>query len=236
MEYTISLALVDYLPVFFTALGLIAITRMVAHINPAQGRVALLGTLLTVTGGFFKATWKLFMASSNGTVNIRWMEDGLFVFMAPGYTLLAWSVWQTVSAVQGKKTFHAWHLPLTAILMLFSLSIFLYFTQPESPAWERILLTVMVLATIVTGIFLIIFGFRQMLPLAGWLFTLNLVGIFILNGLARIDGQTIALQWVEEGINALSWLAFAIAASQVYGYTRANFGVDQEEIKSVVTA
>ena len=236
MEYTTSLALVDYLPVFFTALGLIAITRMVSHVDPSQGRIALIGTFLTVAGGFFKATWKLFMASSNGAVDIRWMEDGLFVFMAPGYTLLAWSVWQTVRAVRGKRTFHPWYPPFTAILLIFSLSIYLFFTQPDSPAWERVLLTVMVLATIVTGVLLIIFGFRQRLPAAGWLFIINLVGIFILNGLARIDNQTIALQWVEEGINAFSWLAFAIAASQIYGYTRANFGVDQEEIKSVVTA
>jgi len=236
VEYTLSLALVDFLPVFFTAVGLVAISRMVAHVNVTQGRVAFYGTLFTIAGGFFKATWKLLMASSNGAVDIRWMEEGLFVFMAPGYTLLAWSVWQTVRAVQGKKTSHAWIPPLIIIGVVFATSISLFVIQPESPAWERILLSLMVLATIITGIFLIIFGFRQGLPSAGWLFILNLIGIILLNGLARLDDQTIALQWIEEGINTIAWLAFAIASNQVYGYIRVHFGVDPEQARLVVTS
>ena len=225
MEYTLSLALVDFLPVAFTTIGLYFIFRMVAHINPAQGNVAALGATLTVAGGFFKALWKLLMASSGGTIDINWMEDGLFVFMAPGYTLLAWSVWQTVRAVQGKKTFHTWLAPIIIIAIMFAGSFYLYTSNPTSPAWERILLSVMVLATVITGILLIVFGFRQKLPLAGWLFIINLVGIFLLNGLARMDDQTIALQWIEESINTVSWLCFAIASKKIFEYTRDNFGV-----------
>jgi hypothetical protein len=236
MEYTLSIALVDFLPVIFTAMGLIAITRMVAHVNSLQGRVALFGALLTVAGGFFKATWKLLMASSNGAFDIRWMDEALFIFMAPGYTLLAWSVWQTVCTVQGKRTFHAWIPPLVIIGVIFVASVYLFITRPESPAWERILLSLMVLATIITGILLIVFSFRQRLPIAGWLFILNLVGIFLLNGLARLDEQTIALQWIEEIINTVAWLAFVIGAKQVYDYTRAHFGVDTEQVKLAVTA
>ena len=225
MEYTLSLALVDFLPVGFTAIGLYFIYRMVAHINAMQGNVAALGAILTVAGGFFKALWKTFMASTGGTLDINWMEDGLFVFMAPGYTLLAWSVWQTVRSVQGKKTFNVWLAPVIIIAVMFAGSFYLYTSNPTSPAWERVLLGVMVLATVITGILLIVFGFRQKMPLAGWLFIINLVGIFLLNGLARIDEQTIALQWIEESINAVSWLCFAIAARKVFDYTRDNFGV-----------
>lgn len=234
MEYTLSLALVDFLPVFFTAVGLVAITRMVAHVNATQGRVALYGTLLTIAGGFFKATWKLLMASSNGVVDIRWMEEGLFVFMAPGYILLAWSVWQTVRTVQGKNGHHAWIPPLAMIGIVFAASVTLFVMYPNSPAWERVLLSVMVLATFITGIFLLVFAFRQRLSTAGWLFILNLIGIFLLNGLARLESQPISLQWIEESINTLAWLAFAIASNQIYGYTRAHFGVDPEQVKSVV--
>jgi hypothetical protein len=225
MEYTLSLALVDFLPVGFTAIGLYFIYRMVAHINALQGSVAALGAILTVSGGFFKALWKLLMAISGGTLDINWMEDGLFVFMAPGYTLLAWSVWQTVRSVQGKKTFNAWLAPVIMIAIIFAGSYYLYTSNPASPAWERVLLSVMVLATVITGILLIVFGFRQRLPLAGWLFIINLLGIFLLNGLARIDEQTIALQWIEESINTVSWLSFAVAAKKVYENTRENFGV-----------
>jgi hypothetical protein len=236
MEYTLSLALVDFLPVAFTAIGLFYIVRMVAHVNALQGRVAALGAALTVAGGLFKATWKLFMASSNGNVDIRWMDDSLFAWMAPGYTLLAFSVWQTVRSVRGRKTLHAWLAPVILIVLMFAGSIYLYISDPNSPAWERILLSIMVLATLITGVLLVIFSFRQKMPLAGWLFIVNLAGIFLLNGLARLPEQTIALQWIEESINAVSWLAFMIAASRVYQYTRENFGVDPAGAVQPVTA
>jgi len=226
MEYTLSLALVDFLPVAFTAIGLFYIVRMVAHIDSLRGKVAALGAALTVAGGFFKALWKLLMASSGGAIDINWMEDGLFVFMAPGYVLLAYSVWQTVRSVRGMKTFHAWMTPAIFIALMFAGSIYLFTSNPASPAWERVLLSVMVLATVVTGVLLIVFGFRQKMPMAGWLFILNLVGIFVLNGMARMPEQTIVLQWIEESINTTSWLVFMFAASKVYEYTRANFGVD----------
>lgn len=226
MEYTLFLALVDFLPAAFTAMGLFYIVRMVGHVNALQGRVAAVGAVLTVAGGLLKAAWKLFMASSNGTVDIRWMDVGLFVWMAPGYTLLAFSVWQTVRSVRGRKTFHAWLAPGLFIAVMFAGSIYLHLSDPNSPAWERILLSVMVLATLVTGILLVIFGFRQRLPLAGWLFIVNLAGILLLNGLARLPEQPITLQWIEETINTVAWLAFMVAASKVYQYTRENFGVD----------
>ena len=68
MEYTVSLALVDFLPVIFTAIGLIYIARMVSHISQAHGQAAYVGAILTVAGGFFKAVWKLLIASSGGQV------------------------------------------------------------------------------------------------------------------------------------------------------------------------
>ena len=236
MEYTLSLALLDYLPVLFTAVGLINIARMVTHVDSQQGRLALVGTILTVSGGFLKATWKLALAVSNGSTDIAWMDNSLFILMAPGYTLLTWSVWQTVRAVQEKKTFHPWLLPIAIIAVIFTASIHLFITQPDSPAWKRVLLSLMVLTTVITGVFLVVFGFRQKLPVAGWLFVLNLAGVFILNGLARVGDQTIALQWIEEFVNTVAWLAFAVAANQVYDHTRRNFGVDPEKMKSVVAA
>jgi hypothetical protein len=226
MGYILSLAVVDFLPVIFTTIGLIYVARMIHHINKSHGQAAFVGALLTVAGGFFKAVWKLLMAASAGAIDINWMEAGLFVWMTPGYMLLLWSVWQTVRGVNNKKMLNAWALPLVFIVIIFASSFYLHVSKPDSPAWERVLLSVMVLATVITGLLLIVFGFRQKLPLAGWLFVINLIGIFLLNGLARINGQTIALQWLEELINAVAWLCFAVAALQVFQYTKQTFGVN----------
>ncbi len=225
MNYTLPLALVDFLPVLFTAIGLVNIARIVTHISQTHGRVAYAGAILTVAGGFLKAVWKLLMASSDGAIDIRWLDEGLFVWMAPGYVLLLWAVWQVVRHVNHKPMRHASLVPLAFITLMLAGSGYLYAANPTSPAWERVLLSVMVLATFATGILLIVFGFRQKLPLVGWLFIVNLVGIFLLNGLARMDEQTIALQWVEESINTVSWLCFALAAHKLLAYTRQQFGV-----------
>lgn len=225
MNYTIPLALLDFLPVLFTAIGLVNIARIVTHISQTHGRVAYVGAVLTVAGGFFKALWKLLMALSSGAIDIRWLDEGLFVWMAPGYVLLLWAVWQVVRRVNHKPMLHASLVPLAFITLMLAGSGYLYTANPTSPAWERVLLSVMVLATFATGILLIVFGFRQKLPLVGWLFIVNLVGVFLLNGLARIDEQTIALQWVEESINTVSWLCFALAAHKLLAHTRLNFGV-----------
>ena len=225
MKYTLSLAILDFLPVLFTAFGLMYVARMIFHVNKSHGQAAFMGVFLTIAGGFFKAVWKLIMATSDSTIDIRWMEDGLFVWMAPGYTLLTWTVWQTVRGVNGKRMLNAWIFPLVFIAIMFVVSFYLYNSIPDSPAWERLLLSVMVLATVITSLLLTVFGFLQKLPLVGWLFIVNLVGVFLLNGLARLDDQPIVLQWIEESINAIAWLCFAIAAKKVFEYARNNFGV-----------
>ena len=221
MEYTLSLALIDFLPVIFTAIGFFFLYRMITHVNTAQGKVAMLGAVLVVAGGFFKAIWKLISASSGADIN--WMENGLFVWMAPGYVLLAWSVWQTVRTVQSKKIFNVWVAPVSIAML--TLGFAFYLSSSHSDKWKLVLLIVMVLATIITSILLITFAFRGKMTLAGALFIINLICVFLLSGMARIPEQTITLQWIEESINAISWLCFAIAAKKVYEYARTNFGV-----------
>lgn len=225
MEFTLSLALLDFIPVFLTAIGFIYLIRLAFSILPAQGRIAFFGGTLIIVGGFFKALWKLLMALSNSTMDIGWMDDGLFVYLAPGYLMFAWSMWQVARSAQGKRIFGAWLIPTLISLLVLGASYSLFISHPESPAWERVLLTATVLANFVSGILLITFAFRQKLSVAGWLFLLNLVGVFALNGLARTS-QTIFIHWIDESVNTLSCLGFMIAAKIVYEYARANYGVD----------
>ena len=224
MEYTVSLALVDFLPVIFSAIGFYFIIRMIGFIDTVQGKAAAFGAILVVIGGLLKATWKIAIAASGA--DIRWMDNGMFAWMAPGYTLLAWGIWQAVRTVRGKKALHAWLVPAIIGLLTLAASAYLATSNPESEAWKRILLGVMVLASILTSILLIVFAFRQKLKLAGALFIINLIIIFVMNGMARMPHQTITLQWIEEGINTVSWLAFAIAARKTYDHTQKTFGVD----------
>ncbi|MFT3891092.1 MAG: hypothetical protein QM730_05615 [Anaerolineales bacterium] len=225
MEFTLSLALLDFVPVFLTAFGFIYLIRLTFSVLPAQGRIAFIGGVLVVAGGLFKATWKSIMSLSHGAVDIHWMENSLFVLMTPGYILFAWSMWQVARAVQGKRTFHVWLLPTLVSLGVLGVSFYLYTSVPDSQAWKLVLLTITVVGNFVSGILLIVFAFRQKLTLAGWLFLLNLVCVFALNGLARAS-QTVLIHWIAEIVNTFSCLGFMLAAKFLYEYARAHFGVD----------
>ena len=225
-EYTLSLALVDFLPIVFTAFGMFFVARMVDHLGRRQGQMALTGVVLIITGGTLKAVWKTIIAATQGAVDINWMEESLFVFMAPGFIFLAFAIWYAVRERQGTKISRVWLVPLVIIFLMLAGSAYLGITAPEEPTWKRILLGMLVLANLVSSVLLIVFSFRQKLPLIGVMFLLNFVGVLILNGLARIPDQTISLQWVEEGINTTTWLVFAFAAFRLYEFTRINLGVD----------
>ena len=223
MEYTVSLALFDFLPVIFTAVGFYFLYKMITHVDTMQGKVFLIGAVLTVIGGFLKATWKLIIAASD--IDIIWMDKGIFVWMAAGYVLIFWSVWQITRTVQGKNAFNAWIAPTVISAISFGGAYYLYVSMPGSPTWRLALLSVMTLASILTSILLIVFAFRQKLSLAGTLFIVNLVIILVMNGVARMPEQTITLQWIEESINTVSWFCFAVASKKIFENTREHYGV-----------
>ena len=62
--------------------------------------------------------------------------------------------------------------------------------------------------------------------MAAGLFLVNLLIVLIMNGLARQPEQPISLQWIEEVINMVSWLAFALGARILYQEAQMRFGVD----------
>lgn len=225
-EYTISLALIDFLPIIFTAFGMYYVARMVTHLGHTQGQMAMLGAVLIILGGTLKAVWKTINAATHGAVDINWMEESLFVFMAPGFIFLAFAIWAGVRTMLGRKVSDVWLVPTIIVLAMMAGSAYLGITRPEEPTWKRVLLGMMVLANLVSTVLLVVFAFREKMPAMGVLFILNFVGVLILNSLARIPVQTISLQWIEEGINTVTWLMFAFAAFKVYEFTRINFGVD----------
>jgi hypothetical protein len=226
VEYTVPLALYDFLPVVFTAVALYWVVRMVVFISPEMGRMAAVGALLVVTGGTAKATWKLIMAASGGTLDIRWLDASLFIFMAPGFILLACAVWGLTRIVRDLSPVPARILGPLGVVATLGASVAFALAAPGSPAWSRVLLGTMVFAALALSVLFIIFAIRERLHAATVLLLLNLAGTLALNAMARLPEQTIPLQWAEQTVNAASWLAFAVAANLVYAHTRERFGVD----------
>ena len=210
-RYTLGLALFDYLPVIAAAIGLYLICRYCSLVGRQQGAWIIMVPLVAVTGGFLKATWKLIVVVTG--VNIQWMSDQLFFFIASGYLLMASLVVMSLRAHGRNEQLAAtwWRAPLIAVVVVVTVALALAFSV-SSRSWAFLLLGVMSLANLVFSIRLIAHSIGQSKWLATLGFSLNLVLAYVLVGLARIPEQTLELQWAEEILNLAATSSLALAA------------------------
>jgi hypothetical protein len=211
-EYTLSLALEDYIPVIFSSIGLYFISRMVGRVDGRLGQMAMIGWALITMGGLLKATWKLTMALTAAQTDIVWMDKGMFVWMAAGFTLVAFAVWLMSEMMGGKRPQRVWLGPGIALSLALAAILFTGFPDPAVNTWRFILLGIMTIGNVVLVVLLIQQARRLALNKAALLFLVNIVIVFILSGLARIPDQTIPLQWTEQLLNTFAQGAFAFAA------------------------
>jgi hypothetical protein len=206
MEYSLAIALEDFIPVVLSALGFVWLARRLAERAPAVGPLAGTGAALIVLGGFSKALWKLIIAATGADVS--WLANSLFPLMAPGFLCLAWALWRGLRA--GKTSAASvWLAPLAGSALALSAAAFIAFTK-GGRGWVMILLAVTTLGNLLLSLQLIADSWRRGLLPAALLFAYNLATIFLQARMARME-QTIALQWIEQLNNTLSWAAFAAA-------------------------
>lgn len=211
-EYTLTLALEDFIPVIFSSIGLYFISRMVAHVDGRLGQMATIGWALITIGGLLKATWKLVMTLSHTQTNIVWMDKGMFIWMAVGFTLVAFAVWFMNETIGGRRPRRAWLGPGVVLGLTLIAILFTGFPDPAVNTWRFILLGVMTIGNVVLVVLLIQQARRLGHTQLAWLFLTYIAIVFILSGLARMPNQTIPLQWTEQLLNTFAQGAFAFAA------------------------
>lgn len=203
-DYSLSLALFDYIPVALSAIGLFMLAGLLARISPAS-RPWLLGAAALVTaGGLSKAGWKLSWVLTGA--DHAWADNLLFVLVAPGMILLGWHtagarrVWRDIRP--GSPTRNA----AIAIALLYAAAL-----SAEGRAWFFILLAGAALANVLMSGILI--GWAWELddrPSAG-IFLFSILVVLSLGGLARVSAGSAPLQWLAECLNALAQGSFALA-------------------------
>ena len=209
-DYTIGLALFDYLPVIVAGIGLHLVCRYAAQALAFENVWTLIIPAIAVTGGGLKATWKLIVVTRD--TSIQWMSDQLFFFIAAAYLLLAALVILGLRARAAGKPLPPrwWQVPVALAVLVVVAALYLNMTSPGR-TWSFLLLGVMSLSNLVFSLRLIghAFARRNWPAVAG--FVLNLCLSWVLVGLARIPEQTASLQWIEEILNlaAVSFLAAA---------------------------
>jgi len=210
-NYTLGLALFDYLPVIAAGFGLYLICKYCASLVNYTGHWIIAIPAIALAGGFLKATWKLTYALSG--VDYRWMSEQLFFLLAASYLLMATLVLSSLKA--GRKGFELeknwWYTPaIIAVIVLVTAQYLKLNTDGRT--WSVMLLATLSLANLTMLLALIFHSIKKRIWIAGGAFAINLALTYVLVTLARIPEQTADLQWIEEFMNLGNNSVLAIGA------------------------
>lgn len=213
----ISLAFLDLVPVALTAAGLALLVRALGAGLTGQGggdpRWLALGASLVVAGGAAKAIWKLIVAL--GGPDLPVLYAALYPGLALGYLLLAAA---TIGSAPGRLTRRPW------IPVLVALTVLLPLTLAVGPAGGRLVplawLVTGGLASVVLDLGLARRAVADGLPRAGACFAIHALAVLGLQALGRPNDQSVALQWVQEGLNTVTQAVFLVGAAALVRATR----------------
>ena len=190
-EYSIALALVDFIPTFLFPIGAYFFQKFFKKQNYIQSQILwIFGGFLIFIGGFFKAIWKLNMATTQN--NILFLSDSLFVFQSVGFTCLLLGTFLFIRS-QSNKTKIPKSTPLTALAV-----------------WKIPFMALQTLTCIGTYGLLIHYGFKKENKKGALFLIISVIIIFLMVGLSGSD-MSISIQWIAELINTLGQLSFLLA-------------------------
>ena len=207
-DYSLALALFDYLPVAMSALGLGLLAQLLSRVLPGALGWLLVGAGLVVAGGLSKATWKLIWVLTGQDIEV--LDALLFICIAPGMILLACHA--AAASWRWRNAAAAVHPGRNSLLLAAPLLVAagLAAAFAEGRAWFFVLLAAGATANIVLALMLVrlswVWGRRS----TGAFFLLSILLTLGLSALARIPEQTAALQWLEETINLVAQGCFAL--------------------------
>ena len=224
-NYTLGLALFDYLPVIAAGFGLYLICKYCALLVNYKSHWIIAIPAIALTGGSLKATWKLIYALSG--VDYRWMSEQLFFLLAASYLLMATLIVSSLRA--SRKGFELnknwWYTPAVIAVIVMVTAQYLKLNTDGS-TWSVMLLATLSLANLTMLLALILHSIRRQVWYAGSAFAINLLLTYVLVNLARIPEQTVDLQWIEEFMNLANNSVLAIGAWALLRSKRGGVRVD----------
>ncbi|MCS6882034.1 MAG: hypothetical protein RMK84_07950 [Oscillochloridaceae bacterium] len=205
---TVPLALQDYMTVIFSALGLAILTRMVYQFNRELGRMALAGMALIVLGGFLKASGKL--VSAAGGPDLALLHQGLFPLIAPGFALMAWSLYQIRRMFRDQPPLRRPWLVPAILIAVFGLGA-LALAMAGGP-WKVPLILLAAIGNVGMLILLAIAAWGRKMWFTGALFIVVLVVVLVMSQLANMKDVSIGMIWFEQITQTIAQMLFALAA------------------------
>jgi hypothetical protein len=208
-NYSLSLALFDYIPVLLSTFGLSLLAQLNARVLPASRQLLWAAVALVAAGGLSKASWKLTWVLSQ--VDVSLLSNLLFILMAPGMVLLAFHTAAASRRWRGGQAGKPLISSLLVIVAALAVAGYLSVSQPEGRAWFFALLATASLANIsMSGVLIrLSWGFGQ--RGTALIFLFSILVILSLSGLSRISAGSAPLQWLAECLNFLAHGSFALA-------------------------
>ncbi|WP_322494442.1 hypothetical protein [Chloroflexus sp.] len=211
MEYSLALALEDYLPVIFSLIGVWFIARTVYQLDRGLGVMAFAGLGLLAVGGVLKATWKLLMAI-NGT-DIPLFSQALFPMIAPGFALIATAVYGYTRQLRGKPVIGwLWLVPVIVIALFVGGSALI---ASNGGPWRVPLIMLATIGNVALLLMLAVGAWRRNMRGIAVVFVVVLLVVIGMSQMATNVPQTIAVQWFEQIAQTLAQLAFCLSAWQL---------------------
>lgn len=225
MGYTIPLALQDYMTVIFSGFALALLTRMTWQIDEKLGRMALIGMVLALVGGTLKATGKLILAA-NGP-DIVFMNRGLFAFVAPGFTLVAWALYQVRRKFRNQPPLkNPWLVPLVVIGVFAAISATV---AMNGGPWRVPLILLATISNIGLLGMLVLASFGRKMWLTGSFFLGTIVIVLIMSQMAETPNPAISTVWFMQLSQTFAQMLFTIGAWQ-YGSFMLNTYREQQMV------
>ncbi len=203
---SIPLALEDAVPVALSTAGFVLLARGVRdRVGEATGRAALVAAVLIASGGVAKVSWKLIAAFAGE--DVTWLDDLLFPLLALGFSGFV------VALLAARRDRAASGAVWIAIAIAGAVVAAAVATLGE--AGLRVALAVAVVGSLTASGLLIRIALAAGEGRSAAFLAVNVTATLVLAGLARIEDQTLALQWVEQTTNTVSQALFLAAAARL---------------------
>lgn len=203
------LALEDFVPVVFSALGLWALTITSRRLDARGGTLVAVAFGLIATAGITKPIYKMALALSGGDVDLVWLSDVLFWGLASGFVLLAAGLRRARWMDAGRSPSGGRWAPPTAAAVVAGAAIL---GLQGSDAWFYLLLSAATIGNVLAVGELVVWSRTRGEPRAALLFLGSLLVVFVLAGAAAVLEQTIANQWIEQLVSTAGQGMFMLAA------------------------
>ncbi|WP_200387728.1 hypothetical protein [Thiocapsa imhoffii] len=218
-ELTMGLAWFNLLPVFFTAVALWFLIRLVAALDPRQRDLAWSGAILILCGGLAKASWKLLWVLTGQ--DVIWLSQALFPLIAPGFTLLAAALWPR--ADQPRRRGLATRRALVTLLLLAvaAMALIRTFGLGMERGWFVPLLVLASGANLVLSLLLMRLAWSQRRVGLTTLLGVQLLLVFALPPIALAGAHSLSMHWLEQILTTLGMAVFAFVVYRLDALARA---------------